>query len=212
MKFITFICVCAVLVLSCDQMNKESSTDKDTSPIIVKNGSFAYVQLNVKPVTLKEIFADITITNKSDNTFLFYKALLPFDGEAKTNMFSIFDNKSLDEINFIERKVGQYLKLAPDDEDGVIIPKLSTDNFIKFLPKQTMNFTLNLSKFYDFSKVAKGTSLSLTYSIYLPAVSLDYQQIFEKDTIDNKFKPVYYYIALPKKQSIDSMRVQFLIH
>jgi hypothetical protein len=210
-KFLTvpfYLGFCVVLALNCNNMNEKI---KGSSPVIVKDGSFVYVQLDVRPLTLKEIYADITFTNKSDSIILFYKTLLPLNGESKTNIFSIFDNASLKEINYTGRKDGEYLKLAPDDDEGVIIPDLTADNFVRLLPKQALDFTINLSKFYDFSKVHKGTSLSLAYSSYLPAVSLDCKQIFEKDTIDNKVKPVYYDLALPKNQFIDSMRVQFLI-
>ena len=142
-------------------------------------------------------------TNNSEDSLLFYKILLPLDGKLKTDIFSIFDSKTFDQIVYKGTRTGHYLK-------GVIVPDLAPNNFIVFLPHQNLSYTVNLSRFYDFSEIRTGTKLSLAYAMDLPAVSLDYKQLYEIDSVDNKMKPVYYDLTLPKKQDIDSMRVKFV--
>lgn len=183
---------------------------KERSPIIVNDGSFIYTELSVRSLSEDEIYADIAFTNNSVDSFLFYRILLPLDGKLKSDIFSIFDSKTLDQIVYTGTRAGKYLKEAPDDDEGVVVPDMTPGNFVILLPHQNVSYTVNLSKYYDFSDVKKGTTLSLAYGIFLPAVSLDYKQLYEIDSVDNQMKPVYYDLALPKKQDIDSMRVKFV--
>jgi len=189
--------------------NNITPNGKGRSSIIVKDGSFVYTELSVRSLSTSEIYADISFRNNSENSVLFYKILLPLDGKLKTDIFSIFDSETFDQIIYTGTRAGHYLKTAPDDDEGEVIPNLTPGNFIILPPHQNLSCTVNLSRFYDFSEVKKGTKLSLAYAIFLPAVSLDYKQLYEIDSVDNKMKPVYYDLTLPKKQDIDSMRVKF---
>src|SRR5215204_327996 len=115
---------------------------KERSPIIVKDGSFVYTELSVRSLSKSEIYADISFRNNSEDSILVYKKLLPLEGELKTkNIFSIFDSETFDQIIYTGTRAGHYLKVAPDDDEGVVVPDLTPGNFIILLPYQNLSYT-----------------------------------------------------------------------
>ena len=208
MKIISFFLLTLVILSYCGNNNR--IVVKGISPIIVKEGVFIDIQISVTSKQ-NELFTDITYTNKSTERVLFYDALLPIGNKLRENIFSIFESESLEQIPYTGPKKEKYLKMAPDDEQGVIIPDLARDRFKVLMPNEPLSFRINLFDFYDFQNIKDSSVCMLTPNSYLPAISSDYKQLLEKDSVSNEYRPVYYSISLPRKQSVDSMRIPFKI-
>jgi hypothetical protein len=80
-----------------------------------------------------------------------------------------------------------------------------------FLPRDSLKFSVNIVKAYNFSSPTLKRNFSFVSSILLPAVTADYKQVYEKDSVSKKEKPVYYIITLPGVKHVDSMRIKFSI-
>lgn len=199
------------LLLSCNNTKRTnvSMKPKGISSIIIKDGSFIFIQMAIDVKSKSEIIASISYTNKSSDPLLFYKALLPIEGKLQENIFSIFKSTTLENLKYTGTKSTDYVKTAPDDDEGVIIPDLLVDKFVILYPEETIAFKIDLYDYYDFGKGNINSTFLIAPSGYLPAVSPDYKQVTEKDSLDGNYKPVYYDITLPKKISIDSMRIEF---
>ncbi|MEO6613454.1 MAG: hypothetical protein ABIT05_15770 [Chitinophagaceae bacterium] len=183
--------------------------DKGISPIILKDASFIRIQLRVNPLSSDVIFAYVSFENRSTDSQFIYRLLLPEDGKTRTDLFSIFDTATLDNMEYKGYKAGNYLKLGADDDQGVIIPQMKRNNFIVMGPGQKLEYKINIAKYYDFSRLKGGEKLAIVYSECMPAISQTLKHIHERDSMDNKLKPVYYILRLPEHADFDSMRVYF---
>jgi len=185
---------------------------KGRSPIIVKEATFMNIGLTISGKSHEEVYADMSIINTLDDTILFYKNLLPINNELKEKLFSIFDAEEYNNLGFESSRKDEYLKTAPDDDEGVVIPVLKPENFMKLVPNQKYEYRINLSQYYNFDKFKDKSMFYVVPSFYLPVVNNNYKQVFEQDTVDLKEKPLYYHLGLSgKNNDVDSKRILFEI-
>jgi hypothetical protein len=200
-----------ILLSNCSSNNQDLNRNRQFSPIIAKWDLCLDLKVSVRPISTKEIYADLTYTNRSGDSILLYKSLFPFNNTISEDIFSIFQSEDHEMIKYTGPRNGNYLKLGPDDDKGIVIPDTLREKFIMLLPGDSLQFYVNIASAYDFSRPTQKKDLTIFPSIYLPAVTADFKQIFEKDSLDNKEKPVYYIVTLPRNRNLDSMQIKFSI-
>jgi hypothetical protein len=211
MKFIGVTIIFISLFLIGRQYFHHSGGPPYHSPIISNWAPFIDLKVNVRAVSMKEVYADLTYTNKSDDSVMLYKVLFPFNNVIREDVFSIFENEDFEQVKYVGPRVEKRLKLARDDDEGAVVPVLVKENFFTFLPGDSLKFSVNIAGAYDFYSVRRRKSFSFVPSILMPVVSTGYKQVYGLDTIHNVQEPVYYIITMPEKRSVDSMRVKFSI-
>jgi hypothetical protein len=206
MKFLVFI-ISFFSLYSCEGSNNEPSSvlSKERSSTIDKFATFLHVKLEISPKDKTTILADLSIRNTSKNSIILYKSLFPVDGKIVFPCFSIFNAKSYNQVEFSK----PIPKLSIYSDEGHKEAENTADKYITLYSNETIQFRVNLADWYDFRQAKSGEVFKVVPSISLPYVDFRYRQQFEKDTVDGKMKPVYYFITLPDKRDIDSMRVKF---
>ncbi len=178
------------------------------APLIVyKEGTFIKISLRVNVVSKEKIYATVVYANVSADVIRLPKVLLPINGQLSSEYIYILDENSLENLSYIGDRKGRYLKGAPDDDIGFLLPESDSDSYIELSPNDSLNFKVNLVDYYQFSDVVEGTLLAVTVIEDIPVVSADYKQVKEIDSVDNKLKPVYYSLSL--SEHIDSSKVHF---
>jgi hypothetical protein len=193
-----------LMFFSCD-------SSKGISPIFVENANFLVLNMSIEANSPKNIVVKMSMRNISSDSILLYEPLFPISGNIVENVFSIISNETLDRVKYMGPNQERHLFTAPDDDKGVVIPRLDPKYFIKLLPHEVINLKTNLARYYDFNEfVAKGDkSFFIAPDILLPAVSFDYKHSVKLDSADQKEKLLYYQVTLPHRDDIDSMRVYF---
>lgn len=183
---------------------------KERSPVIEKPAPFIYLNLEVHSYSRDSIIVHITLRNDGKKAFKFYKPLLPFDSMTE-NLFSILEKESYDPVGFNGKSKEKYLQF--DSETSTyIIPQLGDDHFISLQPGQTLEIKSNIAKIYSFGEFLdkKLTEFKIIYVSSFPYV-VDGKQVMELDSVDNKQKPVYYFVTVKERKDPDLMRVAFKI-
>lgn len=187
-----------IILVSCSQKSKNSVI---VSPIILKNGSFIDLKLEVFPISRSEINIQLLVVNKSNDSFQLYKPLFPYNDTIGENTFIIYDDSTKREIKFTGSPVENYLKLIESPESlEVVVPSMDNDNFITILPKQEVAFRANLANAYGFDDVAvrAKSRYSISPFFIVPLVDKQFRHVHEVDSIEMKSKPVYYILGLPE--------------
>lgn len=194
-----------ILFLSCISNSEQQKIDNQSQTEILEVNPFLMSTLMIEPISDSLIIAHLSCKNLSkSDTFFLYKDLLPDSNNFREELFGIFSTSSFVNVPYTGKHRINLQRIVP-------IPQES--NFLELLPGAQINFTLNISKQYDFSSLLKlgERSFAISSDIDMPAVDRNFKQIYKLDTIDNTMKPLYYLITLPQKNDIDSMRVYFTI-
>ncbi|MBD0332798.1 MAG: hypothetical protein ICV66_09090 [Chitinophagaceae bacterium] len=208
MKYLVFI-ISFFSLCSCGGSHdgRSSVPSKERSSTIDKFATFLHVELQILLKDKTTVLANMSIRNTSEDSILLYKPLFPFDGKIDFPCFSIFNANTYEQVEFSKPvpKLSIYSDECIEDAENTV------DKYFTLHSNETIQFKINLADWYDFRHEKSGEAFKVVPSISLPYVDFRYRQKFEKDTVDGKMKPVYYFLTLPEKRDIDSMRVKFTL-
>jgi len=161
-----------------------------------------HLELKILETSDTKISLLYKLRNDSSDIAILYKPLLPMNNRLEENIFSIFDTVD-------------YLILRPkfQSKEDFCLPQLKKDNFVFLRPHDSLVSIINLCDYYDFSEAKqKGIKyFMLAPTARLPLVDETLHQVTAWDTSYLQDNPIYFWVELPQKPEVDSMRVQFTI-
>ena len=204
---ICLLCFSIIVLQACDVITNRHDANRgnkndDIASAILKDAPFLVLKLRINVLSNQQIIADLTMKNNLNDSILIFKEFFPFNNKMKKQLFSIYAAKTYKDIPPVKSDASVY----PVNLSGA-----KKEDFFTIHPGETLNFTINLSDYYNFKEFSHGDEFLIAPVIESPVINSKYVQDYELDSSDHRRKPVFYKITLPYHSDLDSMRVKFKI-
>jgi hypothetical protein len=201
---------------------KRGISEPDLTKSVIRNNDSIIPVLSANFFSKDSILITTTFFNNSKSDFYLFKGLIPKEEFLKVDAFglTVEDVAQIDQPKISLRNPKQIQKA----EDSLIEPYfpftisgLKRDDFIVLPANDSVKFTMNIARFYDFQAIMnmnkKYRNFSVCYAVCTPLVSDRFEIIYEKERKTDSLKPVFIFVAMPdtKNEKYLTKRLYFSV-